>query len=155
VGREEKKEKKRKEKRENNDNDNRILFSSSAFPPLFSSSNKNSGISMCERENRKREKVLNVLERKTETKRGLHTQNRKNKKSTFSLFSLSAFLSPLFLYPTLGLLVVLATKPALMGATVLEAPQAWHLRNMTREPESLSSKESGLLQLLQRTYSLT
>ena len=55
----------------------------------------------------------------------------------------------------MGLLVVLATNPALIGATVLEAPQAWQRRNMILELESRSRSESGLLQLLQRTYSLT
>ena len=39
-----------------------------------------------------------------------------------------------------------------MGATVLDAPHCWHLRNMIRVALSLSSNVSGLLQLLHRTY---
>ena len=39
-----------------------------------------------------------------------------------------------------------------MGATVLDAPHCWHLRNMIRVALSLSSNVSGLLQLLHSTY---
>lgn len=47
---------------------------------------------------------------------------------------------------------VLATKPALIGATVRDAPHCWQRRNMMRVLLSLSSNVSGLLQLLHRTY---
>ena len=98
----------------------------------------------------------------TQVKRFKKTRKDKNKTCALSFLSLS-FLSLCVCvhvcvtppYATLGLLVVLATNPALIGATVLEAPQAWQRRNMIRELESRSSSESGDLQLLQRTYSLT
>ncbi len=47
---------------------------------------------------------------------------------------------------------VLATKPALMVATVRDAPHCWHRRNMMRVALSLSNRVSGLLQLLHSTY---
>ena len=47
---------------------------------------------------------------------------------------------------------VLATKPALMVATVRDAPHCWHRKNMMRVALSLSNRVSGLLQLLHSTY---
>lgn len=48
--------------------------------------------------------------------------------------------------------VVRATNPALMGATVRDAPHCWQRKNMMRVELSLSSSVSGLLQLLHSTY---
>ena len=54
--------------------------------------------------------------------------------------------------PVTFLREVLATKPALMVATVRDAPHCWHRRNMMRVALSLSNRVSGLLQLLHSTY---
>ena len=54
--------------------------------------------------------------------------------------------------PVTFLREVLATKPALMVATVRDAPHCWHRKNMMRVALSLSNRVSGLLQLLHSTY---
>ena len=111
-----------------------------------------------ERERERERERKCYAEKQTKTKaftlRGFEEKTKTKAKLSFPSSSLLP--SPQFsLYPTLGLLVVRATNPALIGATVLDAPQAWHRRNMILDDESRSRSESGLLQLLQRTYSLT